>query len=213
MSKDYLIYFDNQKLFITEEFKDCLPGDYGIFLRSEWIVGDANVPTFFQTLSSVRNLCIFGCNTKEIFRKLQSNFKFIAAAGGLVRNVNGDVLLIMRNGKWDLPKGKEDAGESSEQTAMREVSEECGIQGPSISWHVTDTYHTYLENEVWCMKKTVWYYMEFCGTGVLTPQVAENITEVRWVPASELHSYMDNTYPSIRDVIRLAGLLNVPSGA
>ena len=36
------------------------------------------------------------------------HFKLIKAGGGLVKNKAGDVLLIFRRGKWDLPKGKLD---------------------------------------------------------------------------------------------------------
>src|SRR5688572_21973426 len=40
--------------------------------------------------------------TKAFFKK----FTLIKAAGGLVRNESGELLLIFRRGKWDMPKGK-----------------------------------------------------------------------------------------------------------
>ena len=55
------------------------------------------------------------------------DLKSIIAAGGIVMNKNNEVLLIHRRGKWDLPKGKLDCGETIEDTAVREVSEEVGI--------------------------------------------------------------------------------------
>jgi len=36
----------------------------------------------------------------------------IIAAGGLVTNENNELLMIFRRGKWDLPKGKADEGET-----------------------------------------------------------------------------------------------------
>ena len=58
----------------------------------------------------------------------------IRAAGGVVLRCTpgGDwqVLLIHRPryDDWSLPKGKADAGESDEQTALREVEEETGLR-------------------------------------------------------------------------------------
>ena len=45
----------------------------------------------------------------------------IQAAGGLVVNEKGEVLFMFRRGKWDLPKGKLDPGETLEACALREV--------------------------------------------------------------------------------------------
>jgi len=49
-------------------------------------------------------------------------------AGGLVTNENNELLMIFRRGKWDLPKGKADEGETVEACALREVEEETGNQ-------------------------------------------------------------------------------------
>ena len=55
------------------------------------------------------------------------------AAGGVVyRHVGGhlEVVLVARpdEGLWALPKGKPEAGESVEETALREVNEETGLE-------------------------------------------------------------------------------------
>ncbi|MFM8758223.1 MAG: NUDIX domain-containing protein, partial [Methylophilaceae bacterium] len=47
--------------------------------------------------------------------------KTLIAAGGLVENELGQVLMIFRRGKWDLPKGKLDPNESIDECALREV--------------------------------------------------------------------------------------------
>ena len=58
----------------------------------------------------------------------------IRAAGGVVWRINADgereVLLVHRPkyDDWSLPKGKADAGEKAEQTALREVEEETGLR-------------------------------------------------------------------------------------
>ena len=56
----------------------------------------------------------------------------VRAAGGLVVRDAGrgrEVLLVHRPryDDWSFPKGKQDAGESDEETALREVAEETGI--------------------------------------------------------------------------------------
>lgn len=53
----------------------------------------------------------------------------IVAAGGVVVNDNGEVLLVHRPhyNDWSFPKGKLDAGESIEAAALREVREEAGL--------------------------------------------------------------------------------------
>ena len=56
----------------------------------------------------------------------------ILAGGGVVTNEHGDLLMIFRRGKWDLPKGKLDKGETIEACALREVTEETGVQNLTL---------------------------------------------------------------------------------
>lgn len=74
-------------------------------------------------------------NPQEVFEKLQVRCKFILAAGGLVKNTEDQWLLIFRLGKWDLPKGKLENGETPEAAALREVEEECGIKNCQLLNH------------------------------------------------------------------------------
>ena len=53
----------------------------------------------------------------------------VPGAGGLVFNAAGEVLLIRdRMGYWVFPKGHVEEGETLEAAAVREVSEEVGIE-------------------------------------------------------------------------------------
>ena len=70
-------------------------------------------------------------NPEKLWKKFNQHYKIIEAAGGAVVK-DKKLLAIYRLGKWDLPKGKMERGESKEESAIREVEEECGISGLKI---------------------------------------------------------------------------------
>ena len=59
----------------------------------------------FKKNSRIKVLYINGNSTK-IIKELIAQFNLVKAGGGLVKNTSGEYLLIFRNKKWDLPKGK-----------------------------------------------------------------------------------------------------------
>lgn len=138
---------------------------------------------------------------KKAFFKL---FVPVTAAGGLVENEKGEFLLIHRRGKWDLPKGKLEKGESIEGCAVREVEEETGLQNLELKKLITITYHTYDEFGKHMLKDSHWFRMKVSGQQVLTPQTEEDIQEVKWVKKKDLAKYLPETFPSIKDVLALA---------
>ncbi|MBL0343419.1 MAG: NUDIX domain-containing protein [Bacteroidetes bacterium] len=131
-------------------------------------------------------------------------FKKISAAGGIVsKSKNNDpILMIFRLGKWDLPKGKTEKGENLSQAAIREVREECGIKKLRIIKKLPPTYHLYVLKNEWVVKKTAWFLMNSAYTGTLTPQAEEGIQQVKWVPKTQLKSYLSLSYSSIAHLIR-----------
>lgn len=138
---------------------------------------------------------------KSLKKWIKNEFDFISAAGGLVLNKNKEVLFIFRNGKWDLPKGKIEKGEKKKTAAVREVEEECGISSPTIDKFITTTYHIYYYKEKIALKESFWYLMHYSGNETLIPQEEEGITEVKWLKTEEINEAMQNSFPSIRDVI------------
>lgn len=131
----------------------------------------------------------------------------ILAGGGLVLNDAGELLLIFRRGKWDLPKGKLDEGETIEACAIREVQEETGLtqvvlgQPVAISYH--DYFDTFLKEEV--TKESHWFLMRARGEQPLVPQVEEDIQRIEWVKGERLEACLQNSYANVVEVIRKAG--------
>jgi 8-oxo-dGTP pyrophosphatase MutT (NUDIX family) len=129
----------------------------------------------------------------------------IRAAGGLVLNENGEVLFMFRRGKWDLPKGKLDPGESLEECALREVEEETGLGHLTLEKFLLITEHDYEEKGTAIRKETHWYLMRANGDQPLVPQEEEDISDLKWLGTPEFRIVENNTYPSILDVLKAGG--------
>ncbi len=129
----------------------------------------------------------------------------IQAGGGVIINEKNEVLLIYRRKKWDLPKGKLDAGETLEECAIREVKEETGLQSVMLNKKLTVTQHSYLQDSIHFIKETHWYHMSATTfeNEILTPQLEEEIEKIEWVDLGLLSPYLDNSYATIRQVLSL----------
>ena len=152
------------------------------------------------TYSTVKNHIIFHSDTHLVFKELAKNFTCINAGGGLVINEQNQILFIFRNGKWDLPKGKIEANETTELGAVREVEEECGISGLKIIKELPTVYHTYTLQGKRILKVTYWFEMTTDFDGELKPQTEEDIEKIEWVPREQLPQYFIQTYPTILTV-------------
>jgi 8-oxo-dGTP pyrophosphatase MutT (NUDIX family) len=125
----------------------------------------------------------------------------IVAAGGIVENEEKKILFQFRRGKWDLPKGKLDDGETLEECAVREVEEETGVKNIELGELVGVTSHFYNEKEQEIEKETHWFAMKVFGEQQLVPQVEEDIFELRWVAEHELQDYLKNSFKNIVEII------------
>ncbi len=141
-------------------------------------------------------------NPKREFRSFKKKFNFIEAAGGIVEYQNS-FLFIERLGKWDLPKGKIDNGETPKEAALREIEEECNINGHRIHKKLCNTYHTYEWHGEQVLKKTYWYYLKVKSLDLasLRPQHEEGITALRWFTLEEFNQVRENTFASIHEVL------------
>jgi 8-oxo-dGTP pyrophosphatase MutT (NUDIX family) len=139
---------------------------------------------------------------EELKKAFFKKFTIIKAGGGLVKNEKDETLLIFRRGKWDLPKGKLDPGETIEECAVREVKEETGLKSVSLVKPLIITYHTYHEGSKFILKESHWFEMKSEGNQPLKPQLEEDIHEIKWVSDAQLKPFIPQTFPSIGDVLK-----------
>lgn len=183
------------------------------FLEKQLIVLNNPAPGMLTGLletfsdESVHGYVWQSANPDKVFQLVASHFEHWEAAGGLIRNQAGEILLMFRRGHWDLPKGKLDPGETPEVCALREITEETGLVHIQIENKLTDTWHTYSLGEKNILKQTHWYEVVFKGDELTIPQIEEDIVDIQWIKPENIKHYMKYTYPGIRDVFRVANLL------
>ena len=131
--------------------------------------------------------------------------KPVLAAGGVVlrKHPGGkpDVLMIYRNKVWDLPKGKQEKGETAEETAMREVREEVGIRAVRLIKQLGTTVHGYERKGEYHVKTTYWYQMA-TPEKQFKPQAEENIEKAGWVPWDKSLEVVG--YPTLKTLLEEA---------
>ncbi len=201
------IFFNSRSLILCGEDRPG-DGDPGAIIMVD--NGDEAIAEAVRTIETnvnISRLYILCSDIEDTYNRLKTLFTEVDAAGGLVRNADGQYLLILRNGIWDLPKGKREKGEDVAQTAIREVIEETGIPAPEEGQLICVTDHTYRRDGQFVLKHTHWYAMRLTQPCSTKPQTEEDITQTAWVPAAELPGYAEQTYPSIREVLHSAGLL------
>jgi 8-oxo-dGTP pyrophosphatase MutT (NUDIX family) len=137
----------------------------------------------------------------ELKQAFFKKFVPVTAGGGAVWNNKKQLLFIHRRGKWDLPKGKLDAGETIEHCAVREVEEETGLKNPTITSPLLITYHTYHENGKHLLKTSHWFVMQVNGEQQTLPQSSEDIIAIEWLAKDQWHKIITETFPSILDVL------------
>lgn len=198
----YKVFINDKVIFFTKNTK--LLSDMENVLVLHYF--DNSISTmlvnFLKNDGKLKHLVFLTPTPDKDFDSFKNNFELIIAAGGKVSNTDGKILFIFRLGKWDLPKGKVEVGETLEASAIREVEEECGISNLTILNHLKDTYHIYELNDKLVLKQSVWYEMKTDDTSKLIPQTEENITDARWMNDEEIQNeVLKNTYPSIREII------------
>ena len=140
-----------------------------------------------------------GYNLSELLNDFTIWFSYIEAAGGVVQNVKGKYLFIKRWDKWDLPKGKIEIGEFTENAAIREVKEETGIGNLNILSKLDKTYHIYKSKQLLYLKCTYWFLMVTDDNSKPSPQSEEGIEEVVWFSKEKSRVVLSKSYRSLHE--------------
>lgn len=136
---------------------------------------------------------MLACAIRKIFRQAP-------ASGGVVL-FDDRFVAIERNGIPDLPKGHIEKGEDPATAALREVEEETGITNLEIIKELPATWHCYLVDNNWTIKKTNWYVMRTKSGMKSVPQTEEGITKVYLVDKESIGSFEENTFASLKTLV------------
>ncbi|MFC5408555.1 NUDIX hydrolase [Larkinella bovis] len=150
-------------------------------------------------VSELNSVTLVAVDKKAVEEKFKSLYRIVKAAGGVVFKQD-KMLLMFRRGKWDLPKGKLDDGESSRVAALREVEEETGVVA-TLENRICTTWHTYTLNGSRILKKTKWYRMICQNDTNMKPQFDEDIQQLEWMDQKKTALALTNSFSSIRYVI------------
>ncbi len=198
----YKVFVNDKPLFLTNEI--VKETDFQLFLLDSVDI-DKIIIKYFQ--NKIQKAFLYHPNEKEILKKIKEKIPVQKAGGGLVYNSQGEVLFILRNGKWDLPKGGIEKNEEIEQTAIREVEEETGVTGLEITKKLQKTYHVFKRNGKYKLKITHWFEMKTNFDGVPVGQIEEGIEQVAWLNKQQIREAMENSYENIKLLIEESDVL------
>lgn len=189
----YKVFVNDKPIIFTTSIKN--EADFPVYIYKNTIIEEL---IYKLKVGEIEGVYLYSNNLAEVWLEFKEKYKVIVAGGGLVLNDNNEVLFIYRGTKWDLPKGRIEEGEGIEETAIREVEEECGIENLTIQRKLIDTYHLFVMDNEYRLKETHWYLMHSDYEGELIPQLEEGITEVAFKDEKATQEALMNSYANIQ---------------
>ncbi len=190
------IYFGDTEVVITS----VPPGSHHLEIVADTSINNLGAK-IRKNLGIVKCVALLSSEPMTTFEQLKQEFVVVEAAGGVVQNERGELLMIELRGRWDLPKGHIEAGEEACVAALREVEEETGVVAELVdseplmeTWHAYDTYGR------WELKRTRWWQMRALG-GELKAQDEEGIARVEWCDACGVEERLKMSYTTIKHVV------------
>ncbi|WP_333878162.1 NUDIX hydrolase [Flavobacterium sp.] len=189
----YKVFVNDKPLFLTNQV--AKETDFQLFLLESVDIEQVIIKMF---QNKIQKAYLYYPDEKAILKKVKEKIPVCKAGGGLVYNKKGEVLFIFRNGKWDLPKGGIEKNEAIENTALREVEEETGVNGLLITQKLQKTYHVFKRSGKYKLKVTHWFEMRTNFEGALHPQANEGIEKVAWLNSEQIKEALKNSYENIK---------------
>ena len=189
----YKVFVNDKPLFLTNEI--VKETDFQLFLLESVDIKRLIIKIFNN---KIQKCYLYYPDEHLILKKLKEKIPVQKAGGGLVYNKKGDVLFILRDGKWDLPKGGKNKGERMTDTAMREIEEETGVGKLTITKKLQKTYHIFKRNGRFKLKITYWFEMTSDYDGELVGQIEEGIEKVAWLNPEQTKEALTNSYENIK---------------
>ncbi|NRB58426.1 MAG: NUDIX domain-containing protein [Winogradskyella sp.] len=189
----YTIFVGQKPIILTTKIEKEI--NYKTFLLKS-----VNIGKVIKLLVStdLKGVCLVDKHKDKLLKLFLNLLPNVVAGGGKVYNDKKEVLFIYRNNKWDLPKGKIENNETIENTSIREVEEETGVNGLRITKPLPTTYHIFKRNGKHKIKITYWFEMETKYNGKLYPQIKEGITKVEWLNEKASLEALENSYANIK---------------
>ncbi len=200
----YKIYFENRFLALSDQ-PDRLQ-KYCLFYKFHDVRELYDQITSFLNNENIPCANFYSYKIDYLWKAFTSYFNYLEAAGGVVKHNSGKLLVIKRHGRWDIPKGHMEKDETPLETAVREISEECGINAGDDISELSPTFHMYRYKDKFFLKKTHWFFIRYSGSLETSPQGSEGITEAEWVPAAMIKDHMAGTWASVADVVNEVSL-------
>jgi 8-oxo-dGTP pyrophosphatase MutT (NUDIX family) len=133
------------------------------------------------------------------------------SAGGVILEDRSVLLILVQNLKgekiWTFPKGHLEAGETAEQAALREVSEETGWDCEIVSYLYKAEY-TFSRGEELVDKDVRWFIMKRVG-GEGIPKTPDEILDMKWCTLEDAEKEL--LYNSDMEILDLLKKLQGPA--
>ena len=190
----YKVFINKLSIILTSKNKS-------LSQENSFLLSSITLNEILKKVRKHKKIFLYHPKKSELLKVFKSKIKVIFASGGIVKNDNNQILFIYRRGKWDLPKGKAEKGESIRETAVREVIEETGIEKLKIDKYFSNTYHIVRNNKKYFLKETSWFLMSSNFKGKLKPQLNEGIKSVKWKTFDDAKKIKKKTYGNISIIL------------
>lgn len=189
----YKVFVNDSPLILTNEHPEKSNGNL-------FALNEDSIRSAIDLLSrrALDKAYLYHPDEQKIVDIFMHKIPVVVAGGGFVTNSKGKVLFIYRDGKWDLPKGKVEKGESIENAALREVMEETGVKGLVIEKFLRTTSHIFKKSGEYRLKHVHWFAMSTTYLGPLKKNKAEGIVKVKWKGPKKITKALGNSYATVK---------------